>query len=146
VQHRVREERARLPAMDWGPALAIGVESIDVQHRQLFAMLNEFHRASSSESDEALLRQTVGDLIDYTKIHFAFEETLLEKHGYAELPSHKDGHARLAKQVHQFADAANFGAGLYAAELYFFLRTWLNGHIRGSDRRYSTHLLDRGVR
>jgi hemerythrin len=96
-----------------------------VQHRQLFAMLNEYHRASTSEGDEALLRQTVGDLIDYTKIHFAFEETLLERNAYDGLEAHKDGHMRLAKQVHHFADAANFGAGLYAAELYFFLRTWL---------------------
>jgi hemerythrin len=146
IQHRVREERARLPAMDWGPALSVGIESIDVQHRQLFAMLNEYHRASTSEGDEALLRQTVGDLIDYTKIHFAFEETLLERNAYDGLEAHKDGHMRLAKQVHHFADAANFGAGLYAAELYFFLRTWLNGHIRGSDRRYGPHLLERGVR
>jgi hemerythrin len=125
--------------------MSVGIEAIDTQHRQLFALLNAFHKASTDESDEALLGEVVGDLIDYTKIHFAFEETLLKKHQYPEIEAHQDGHSRLARQVHQFASAANFGAGLLAAELYFFLRTWLNGHIRGTDRRYSAHLHGRGV-
>ena len=145
VQHRLRSERAQLPLMDWSPALSVGIEAIDAQHRQLFSLLNGFHQASTDESDEALLREVVGELIDYTKIHFAFEETLLARHAYPDLAPHKDGHARLAKQVHQFASAANFGAGILSAELYFFLRTWLNGHIRGTDRRYTAHLHARGV-
>jgi hypothetical protein len=82
VQHRLRSERAQLPLMDWSPALSVGIEAIDAQHRQLFSLLNGFHQASTDESDEALLREVVGELIDYTKIHFAFEETLLARHAY----------------------------------------------------------------
>ncbi len=145
IQTHVRRERSIQPQLEWTNDLSVGVQSIDEQHRELFGLLNQFHQVSSEEADEALFREVVGELIDYTKIHFAFEETLLHKHEYPELDGHKLAHRGLANQVHRYATTANFGAGPLAAELYLFLKTWLNGHIRGSDKRYATHLRDRGV-
>lgn len=145
IQHHVRRERSTQPKLDWTADLSVGVHSIDEQHRELFSLLNQFHQVTSDEGDEALFREVVGELIDYTKIHFGFEETLLQKHGYPDLEAHRLAHRGLANQVHRYASTANFGAGPLAAELYLFLKTWLNGHIRGSDKRYSLHLKERGV-
>lgn len=145
IQAQVRNERSKLPRMIWDASLSVGVGALDEQHKQLFELLDEFQKASSEEREAALLGEVVGDLIDYTKIHFAFEETMLLKHGYPELGLHRDSHAKLAAQVELYATAANRGAGPLGAELYFFLRTWLNGHIRGSDRRYGPFLNEQGV-
>jgi hemerythrin-like metal-binding protein len=145
IQRKVRGERTKLPPIDWVSALAVGVEAIDEQHRQLFSLLNEFQKASSADSDESLLRETVNELVEYTKIHFAFEETLLAKHEYPDIEPHKLAHMQLAVQVNRYAESAKFGAGPLSSELYFFLRTWLNGHIRGTDRRYGAYLNARGV-
>ncbi len=146
IQARVRAARAELPRLEWDASLSVGVQPIDEQHRQLFALLDELQRANTEEREATVRREIVADLIDYTKIHFAFEETLLTRHGYPELGSHREAHTKLAAQVESYAAAAHGGVGPLGAELYFFLRTWLNGHIRGSDRRYGPFLNERGVR
>lgn len=146
IQARVRVARAELPKLEWSAALSVGVASIDEQHRTLFELLDAFQRANTEDREMALRREIVGDLIDYTKIHFAFEETLLSRHAYPDLGVHRGAHEKLAAQVEEYAAAANQGAGPLGAELYFFLRTWLNGHILGSDRRYAPYLNQRGVR
>lgn len=145
IQARVRAARAELPRLEWEPSLSVRVQSLDDQHKQLFELLDALQRATTEEREAALRREIVGDLIDYTKIHFAFEETLLSRHGYPELDSHRDAHTKLAGQVEAYAAAAESGAAPLGTELYFFLRTWLNGHIRGSDRRYGPFLNERGV-
>lgn len=145
LQARVRATRAELPPLEWSPALSVRVQALDDQHKQLFALLDALQRATTEAREVALRQEIVGDLIDYTKIHFAFEETLLSRHGYPDLDAHRDAHAKLAAQVEAYAAAANGGAGPLGTELYFFLRTWLNGHILGSDRRYGPFLNQRGV-
>lgn len=145
IQAQVRHERGQLPQAEWSPGMSVGVSSLDDQHRQLFELLAEFQRASSADAEAALLREVVQGLVDYTKIHFAFEETLLIKHDYPELGIHRAAHRKLAEQVERYAEVASSGAGPLGAELYFFLRTWLNGHIRGSDRRYGPFLNAHGV-
>ncbi|MFO0616605.1 MAG: bacteriohemerythrin [Polyangiaceae bacterium] len=145
IQARVRAARAELPRLEWNESLSVGVTPIDEQHRRLFELLDAFQRANTEDHEAALRRDIVEDLIDYTKIHFAFEETLLARHGYPDLDPHRGAHARLAEQVEAYADAAHKGAGPLGTELYFFLRTWLNGHIRGTDRRYGPFLNQRGV-
>ncbi len=145
IQAKVRSARAELPRLEWNASLSVGVESIDEQHKQLFALLDQLQRASTEEREATARREIVADLIDYTKIHFAFEETLLARNGYPDLGPHHDAHTKLATQVETYAAAARGGAAPLGAELYFFLRTWLNGHIRGSDRRYGSFLNNRGV-
>ncbi|MBL8742671.1 MAG: hemerythrin family protein [Myxococcales bacterium] len=145
IQARVRAARAELPRVEWNASLSVGVHDIDEQHKQLFSLLDELSRANTEEREATVRGEIVADLIDYTKIHFAFEETLLARHGYPDLGSHHDAHTKLAGQVETYAAAAEGGTAPLGAELYFFLRTWLNGHIRGSDRRYGPFLNDRGV-
>lgn len=145
-EERGRTARAELPRLEWNGSLSVGVQSIDDQHRQLFELLDELQRANTEDREASLRLEIVDDLIDHTKIHLAFEETLLARHGYPDLVPHRAAHARLAAQVEVHAAVAQSGAGPLGGELYFFLRTWLNGHICGTDRLYSRFLNDQGVR
>ncbi|MFO0551830.1 MAG: bacteriohemerythrin [Polyangiaceae bacterium] len=146
IAEKLKLERARLPIMEWSDALSVRIPSIDGQHRVLFDMLNQFHQANINDSREVVVHELLDELVEYTKIHFAFEETLLDEYGYPELAQHKLAHHRLADQVARYVDAfgENRHSGL-GSDLYLFLRMWLNGHIRGSDRRYSAHLLRHGA-
>lgn len=145
IQARVRAAKAALPRLEWDESLSVQVKALDDQHKQLFELLDELQQATTEDREAALRREIVGDLVEYTKIHFAFEETLLSRNGYPELEPHRAAHTKLAEQVEAYAKAADGGAGPLGTDLYFFLRTWLNGHIRGSDRRYGPFLNERGV-
>ncbi|MBL9027043.1 MAG: bacteriohemerythrin [Myxococcales bacterium] len=145
IQGRVRAARAELPRLEWDDSLSVGVTALDDQHKQLFELLDELQQATTEDREAALRQEIVGDLVEYTKIHFAFEETMLSRNGFPELEPHRAAHSKLAEQVDVYARAADAGAGPLGADLYFFLRTWLNGHIRGSDRRYGPFLNQRGV-
>jgi hemerythrin len=142
---QMHEVQGNVQPMLWNNSLSVGIDSLDQQHRLLFDLLGEFRQAALDAHDIKVTNNVLSELIEYTKIHFGYEETILQQYGYPGLDPHRSAHRILAKQVEQFVDATKQGSTPLGAELYLFLRTWLNTHIRGTDRRYSSYLKERGA-
>jgi hemerythrin len=121
--------------MEWTPAYSVEVEAIDLQHRKLFAMVNELHSASREGKGAQLVPRMLKDLVLYTQQHFAFEEQLMRKGGCPHYAEHKAEHEKLAKQVTEMAAALN-NKGVTSTSLMFFLCNWLKEHISGHDKKY----------
>jgi hemerythrin-like metal-binding protein len=140
IRKMIDSGRDSIPLMTWDDALSVGIEAIDDQHKKLIVILNRLHESKGSGKGDATMKQILKELIDYTVYHFAFEEKLFDQHGYPETLGHKESHRKLEAQVLEFAQAFEAGSASLSAELFMFLRGWLNGHIRGSDRQYSPFL------
>lgn len=146
VRKMIDEGRNSLPLMVWDDALSVGVAEVDRQHKVLIDLLNLLHSSTTSGKGNDTLKKVLADLANYTVNHFDFEEKMLAQHGYPEFPQHKESHERLTAKVLHFKDEFDSGRGTLGVELFMFLRSWLNGHIRGSDRHYAKFLNAKGVR
>lgn len=131
--------------MPWGDRLRIGIDSIDGQHRELVAMVNELHRAMKMKAGAREAGKILERLADYTVHHFGYEEDLFAAHGYPETDAHKRIHKDLVARVLEFKADFDAGRAALSMDLMEFLMTWLKEHILRTDTAYVPHLKAKGV-
>lgn len=131
--------------IEWKEIYSVGNSTIDRQHQQLFSIANRYHAAYTRREDRAILKTIFEELIAYTAFHFKEEERLMQEGGFPDFLAHKQSHEKLVKVVLQYKD--NFDDGPHGIEeqAMQFIKTWLNGHILGMDRKYKPYLADKGV-
>jgi hemerythrin len=137
---------ATAPFVTWNDSWVIGVQEIDAQHKNLVSILNQLHQAMSLGHGKDVLGGILNSLIGYTKAHFAAEEKLMQQNRYPDIVAHKKEHELLTAKVVDFQrnfDAGRIGVGV---EVMQFLSGWLQGHIRGTDKKYVPFLHASGVR
>jgi hemerythrin-like metal-binding protein len=130
---------------EWKQEYSVGIASIDGQHQNLFAIARELYAAMSAGQGKSAVAHILGRLVQYTSVHFAHEERLLQQHGYPNYATHKQEHDRLTKRVRDFQ--ADFAAGRVAMtiQLFQFLKDWLEHHIQTEDKSYAPHLKAKAV-
>ena len=124
---------------EWRDEYALGVPSIDAQHRQLFDYFSEA-RGLSAAGDEAGLRRLLDRLLTYTVEHFAHEEALHEAAGYPNRGPHAQEHDRIQARVVALLARAEVSA----VEILDFLGEWLVHHVVHSDRHAARYLKPEG--
>ena len=130
---------------DWKSEYAVNIGSIDAQHQMLFAVGRELYAAMSAGKGKSVLAKILDRLVQYTAMHFAHEERLMQLHKYPDFAAHKAEHDALAKQVVAFQAEFNSGRATMAVQVLQFLKDWLEKHIKGSDMRYAPHMKERAV-
>ena len=123
----------------WNNSLSVGIESIDQQHQQLFGFINDIHDAMSAGKGNDAVASIAGQLLQYTKEHFKFEEQMLKQMNYPKLNDHHKVHGYLTDQVTQIYNRLNSGEKLNPIQLSNFLKDWLKNHILKIDMHYAKH-------
>jgi hemerythrin len=131
--------------IDWSDEFSVNIKDIDAQHKKLIELINRLHDAMRVGQGKAALDAILTDLVAYTQTHFAFEEQLMAKHGYAAAAEHKQAHDILTESVLKMQKQYQSGALVMSVEVLQFLKQWLSAHIMGSDKRYTAHLNSKGV-
>ncbi|WED22959.1 bacteriohemerythrin [Vibrio sp. JC009] len=129
---------------EWDSSYSVGIAEIDRQHQSLMTLANEYHKAQATESARGAIERVMQGVVDYTKSHFDYEESLMEENGYPDFIPHKEKHKKIVAQVQGFKDRFDRGEDL-GEEFSDFLKGWLINHIRGTDQKYSKHLNEKGV-
>jgi hemerythrin len=131
--------------MEWSDKYSVGINSIDVQHKQLVALINNLFEALSKGKGDQALAPILNELIVYTKTHFAYEERLFTQYAYPDSSLHKADHDKLAAQVLDIQKQMQEGKVGVSVGTMTFLKEWLSGHIMGSDKKYGPYLSGKGV-
>ena len=131
--------------MEWSDTLSVNIKEIDEQHKKLLAMINELHEAMKTGRGKEVTEKTLGGLIAYVGTHFATEEALMEKHNYPGFLAHKGEHAKLTAQAKDIHQQFQQGKAVVNVELMNFLKSWLQNHILGTDKKYVPFLNSKGV-
>jgi hemerythrin len=134
-----------MPLFTWSKDYAVGVKSLDSQHTNLFAILNELLEAMAAGKGQSVAGELLRKLVSYTKEHFATEERLMELAHYPALAAHREHHRALTQQVGDFMTRFEKGDGAVNLDLLEFLRAWLKNHIQREDKEYGPWLNDHGV-
>jgi len=127
----------KLSMFEWKSEYAVNIGSIDAQHQNLFAIGRELYAAMSAGQGKSVLARILDRLVQYTTVHFAHEERLMQLHGYPDFAKHKAEHDALVKQVLAFQAEFTSGRATMAVQVLQLLKDWLEKHIKGSDAAYA---------
>jgi hemerythrin-like metal-binding protein len=118
----------------------MGVEVIDYQHKRLVQLINDLYETNQDRTfKEGLMEIILDELSRYTIYHFAKEEELMEKVSYINIRDHKVQHANFVKRLEAFRMQYNHKDDI-KAELFEFLKTWLQNHILVEDQQIANHM------
>ncbi|MDH5189937.1 MAG: bacteriohemerythrin [Gammaproteobacteria bacterium] len=132
--------------MEWSDDFSVSISEIDDQHKIIIGLINEVDEAAHASEEHEKLAHVLSELIDYTKAHFAVEESLMRIFKYPGYDEHKQKHEKLIERVIHFQDQFNRGNTLVAKELHYFLQDWLIKHIQGTDREYTPFMNEHGIK
>lgn len=132
--------------VEWSDELSVGIEEIDTQHKVLVDLLNETHDAIQQGRAVQTTKDVVDRLDEYTRVHFAVEESLMRILHYPDYERHKEEHDKLVTQLGDIQTKWKERQGAIGIELTFFLKDWLTKHIMEGDKRYTAYFLAQGIR
>ena len=132
-----------MPFLTWSDKYSVGVDAIDRQHQQLVNLINELHDAMLKGNGNDIMVPILDRLVQYTRVHFESEETLMRRAFYPGLDAHKREHETLTRQVVEFQQEVQNGRAMITIKVMNFLKEWLVHHILETDMKYGPHLAER---
>lgn len=120
----------------WKEEFSVENELIDGQHKELFRLINAFYNNIKSKSAREATLKAITDMESYIHTHFADEETMMSKVGYAHLIDHMKEHQIFIESVADFKKRYMEGRLLLSLEVSGFIKNWITEHILIKDQMY----------
>lgn len=121
--------------IQWRDSLAIGVEVIDNQHKELLQRFNDLLSACESGKGKEELERLMGFLDEYVCTHFRDEEALQRLRGYPAYEAHKVEHDSFTGRVKALKEEIKKeGVAIHnVMDTNNLLLSWLINHISKVD-------------
>lgn len=131
--------------MEWTKDLAVGIETIDSQHQELFRRINGLLAAIKEQRCRTEIDGTIAFLDDYARFHFGEEERRMEAAGYEGLADHRKHHAsylRNIEELKQLASQPRISGMSYELSVTTnqVIVDWIVDHIMKIDRKFGEFL------
>jgi hemerythrin len=134
-----------MPLITWNDAIAVGIGSIDTQHKKWIDLINTMHDAMATGKAQDALNKTIAEVVTYTKLHFGHEESLTSLHRYPGFVEHKALHEAFVKKILEMQAKQKDTSATVSIALMNSLRSWLLNHIQKVDKLYAPHLKSLGA-
>ena len=141
--------------IEWKEEFRIGIPSVDYEHQELIALLNELYAGLGLESGGTFDRAAVGEFLGevYARIsaHFALEERVMREQNYVLYDQHKDNHEELLDSIRDIMDDTELESAdpqtetLGPEDLGKRLDAWFSEHFRTHDARLHKALNPEGL-
>ncbi|MGQ1947027.1 bacteriohemerythrin [Geofilum sp. OHC36d9] len=122
--------------IEWTQDLSVGNDQIDKEHQRWIEILNDFYVGLKEGKSSEKLQELILAMLDYTKYHFANEESYMKQIHYPKLAQHQKLHREYVEKIESFHEKIKAGRLLLTIEVTNFLKTWLINHIKGVDHGY----------
>ena len=124
----------------WKPEYSVGIESIDLQHQELFRIVNKLADAVLGKYSPKAAANAMHEMSLYLGKHFTFEEPLLEKH--PDFDSHHLDHLKFIENTLDFQIRfADKDLNVHK-DMLKFLVDWLKTHILDMDKNHFAYLIE----
>jgi len=130
----------------WDDSLSVKINSIDDQHKVLIKMINEFYDNIINKSTTESINKLIVEMKNYTVVHFANEEKIMQKTLYPNYSMHKIEHDKFVSKIIEIEDKLKSGKLVISIEITTFLKDWLKNHIQVTDKRYSDYFIKNGIK
>ena len=124
--------------IEWKDSFKLGDAEIDAQHQQLFALANEFLRASG----KAELTHCAIKLYKHTREHFEVEERVMRKLQLPGLASHVEWHNAMITRLNAISQSIQ-SETLREQDLVQLMTDWAQQHILVQDAELIPYLSEK---
>jgi hemerythrin len=121
-------------ALQWTPALSVGIAELDAQHRELFRRAARFLDGVEAGAPEEL-SGLLGFLHEYALTHFGLEESWMRDAHFPGYVRHKAEHDRFIGDLMLLAREAEARetTAFAALRVNGWLAAWLTEHVAVTD-------------
>ena len=122
--------------IQWRESLAIGIEAIDNQHKELLLRFDRLLNACQEGQGIKELQKLLVFLAEYVRTHFNDEEALQHLHRYPAYEAHRAEHLYFIEQLNKLNSEieAEGVSTHHVIETNNLLLKWLLNHISKSDK------------
>lgn len=148
-------DKSGFTPLEWRPQLAVGHEKIDEDHKRLIELINKVQSLFVTHASMGVLTLALDALHDYTRDHFAREESVMRKIDYPHFHKHAQAHETLVRRLNDLtekillAHSQQTSADSLPKEnkeaLLQLLRDWLIHHVIQEDLKMRDYLLGAAV-
>lgn len=124
---------------EWDDSIALGISTIDEQHKALFGWINRLDEAVRSGDGSEAVGEIIWNLITYVTEHFREEERLMLSCGYPGLAGHRTEHDEFVSRLQKIQVSFINGHEM-SRNILDFLTEWLVCHIKGTDQGYNRYI------
>ena len=135
---------AGIPHLQWSQSLSVRVDGIDAQHKKLFEITNRLIDAFEAGSGDFL--EVIGELVEYTTIHFHDEQMVMMNAKFPGLAAHTAEHDKFIAKVEDFLQAYSEGHKDAGRTMLVFLKDWLFAHTSGLDMEFAQYLAKKSAK
>src|SRR5579871_4504625 len=125
---------------EWGSQYDVFSPELDAEHREVFRLGGELHKAATSKAPPARVTELLCALVGHVEEHFTHEERLMREMRYEAYDWHKASHDGLRRKVKTFCGRIHSGDRKATGELLQYLAEWLRDHTGVPDRMMSARL------
>ncbi len=131
--------------MEWSDRLAIGNNTIDSQHKELFKRINSLVQAIKEHRCKDEIDGVIKFLEDYARVHFAEEEKQMREAGYPDLEEQRQEHKKYLdalKDLKEQAALPRVHGSSYdlSAATNQVIVDWIVEHIMKVDTKFGAYL------
>jgi hemerythrin-like metal-binding protein len=140
----VASARGWVSSGEWGDTARADLDMLAFDNRILALLSRQAAEAVADSRAFSEASAALRLLDDCCRVHHAFEEMLMELHGYPERAAHQEAHRSIQAQLEQLRAVHARGELASARAALAALRHWTDEHTSGPDRSLETFLA--GVR
>ena len=131
--------------MEWTEDLAVGVNAIDSQHKELFKRINNLVSAIKQHRCREEIDGTIKFLEDYARVHFSEEEKRMKDSGYEGLGEHQEHNKKYLAALAELKEQASIprvqgGSYDLSATTNQVVVDWIVDHIMKIDKKFGRFL------
>lgn len=121
--------------LTWKDSYSLGVPSVDNEHRELIALINDVYSHMDNEAGVDEIEACLEDIYAGIASHFALEERHMREAKYEEYQAHKDQHEDLLDQLRDMMDEYMDDPLSGRKSLQAGLADWFGQHFATFDAR-----------
>jgi hemerythrin len=128
----------------WTENMAVGVELMDDQHKELFTRVNAFVEAVAQNKESVIVEELMKYLESYVETHFALEETYMKDYDYDEedtdihLKQHKTFRTNIQRLKTEYQRKGSNKE--LNQKIQDHLCNWLITHVNKIDKKLGDYL------
>jgi hemerythrin len=126
-------------------AFVSGHRGVDGEHHLQLSLLAAVRQAVAGGRPADEIEDLLDRLIEFTKVHFASEVTLMRLYQYPQFQAHVLEHERTLDEIDALRAAWRAGTIPLTDDRLDALSDWLQSHIGGTDAAFGRYLVRLGV-
>jgi hemerythrin len=131
-------------SIEWSDEFSVNMATVDDQHKRLIFIIQSLEKAISKGRAQHVLTDIITELMEYTRVHFSYEESLFNEYNYPEKEQHKQQHTEFVDKMKAFKAQHDAGSIVVSKDIVIFVSEWIADHIGYRDKKYGVYFVANG--